>query len=1064
MKSISDPFLRRPVLTLVISLLVLLAGLVSLPLLQVENLPPIAPGRVTVRASWPGAGPEVVEQGVTALLEKQFNGLERLDTIRSTSSANGSSISLAFEGGNPELNQINTQNEATVVARQLPAQVARFGVQVRRSSDDLLMVLSFSADRSLYNDTFLTGWVDGVVKERLRRVQGVGDVNLFGGSGLAFRLWLDPVRLEQRGLTLLDVRQALQQQNVLAALGQVGEAPMPPGQALTLPLRMEGRLRSPAEFEQLVVARSAEGGLTLLRDVGRVSLGNESYDTIATDLRGSPAVALGVFQRDGSNALALRAGLESALDDLAPRFPPGVAMEVIVDEAENVRASIDGAVEALRDSVLLVFLVLLLGLGNSRLALITALAVPVALIGAFSVLLVTGSSINTLSLFGMVLASGLVVDDAIVVSEDIGRRLEEGTPALRAAREAMAELGGAVVATSVVLVVVFLPVLGLQGSVGRLYAPIAIAISSAVVFSTVNALTFTPVAASRLLHAERREPDWLRRWIDPPRRALESLEAPYSRWLERALSHRRLVMGLLLVGLILTGLGLRQLPTAFIPQEDNGQLRGVVILPEGMAIEQTQDVLEKVGRIARQEPTIANANFYAGRSFGDSSPNKGQFFLRLRPIRDRRGPEESSAAVAERIGARLRQGIPEAAVQLSEAPSVRGFSSEGGLELELLDTSNGRLSLPAFEREARSFIEAAQATGSFERVSTRFSAGSPRLQLVPDRFRMASQGVDLATVVDTLGASFGSDYVNDSFEGDQVRKVILQLEGKGRRDAVDVLALSVRSRDGRLIPLSQLVRVEGDSGPTSINHTRLSRSISIRALPRRGVSSGQAMALLEGLHRSRGTEGIDLEWAGLAREEARAGSGNVRVFLLGLLVMGLVLAALYENFIDPLIILVTVPLALLGAVLGLTARGLALDVYGQMGLLVLASLAAKNGILIVEFANQRLEQGLALPEAIHGAAVARLRPILLTVVSSLAGCIPLLFPFGTGAVSRMSIGTVVFSGQLVSTLLSLFVVPAVYRVVKGWELRHVRPGSPPGAAGTPDPGLPGGAAAPPPPG
>jgi hydrophobe/amphiphile efflux-1 (HAE1) family protein len=1042
-KSVADPFLRRPVLTMVLTLLTLLAGVVSLQALQVENLPPLANSRVTVRASYPGAGPEAVEQGVTNLLERQFNGLERLDSIRSTSSANGSTITLAFTGGNPELNQINTQNQATVVARQLPAQVARFGVQVQRSSDDLLLVLSFSA-ADTYADTFLNGWVNQVVGDRLRRVPGVGDVGLFGGSPLAFRLWLDPVRLEQRDLTIADIRQALERQNVLAALGQIGDAPTPADQAMVLPLRMEGRLRSTEDFEALVVGRGPDGGVTLLKDVGRVGLGSESYESLATNLAGDRAVSMAVYQRDGSNALQVRQAVREALEELAPSFPPGVTMQVIVDEAETVRTSIDGAVTALRDSVLLVFLVLLLGLGNSRLALITAVAVPVALVGSLTVLRLTGTSINTLSLFGMVLASGLVVDDAIVVSEDIGRRLEGGTPALQAAREAMAELGGAVVATSLVLVVVFLPVLGLEGSLGRLYAPIALAISAAIGFSTINALTFTPVAASRLLHADQREPGWLKRWIDHPRRWLEALEAPYARLLRQALAWKRSVLALLMVGLLLTAVVARTRPTAFIPQEDTGQLRGVVVLPEGSALVRTQAVLERVRTAVRQEPLLASANFFAGRSFDDSSPNKGQVFLRLVPIRDRPRADQATAAVGERIKATLRQRVRGAVVQLSEAPSVRGFGSEGGLQMDLLDTSNGQMPLERFEQEVRGFLNEAQALTlggrpAFERVTTRFSAGSPLMRLTPDRLRMASLGVDLADVVDLLNASFGSAYVNDSFEDGQVRRVIVQLDGPARQRVDDVLTLRARASDGRLIPLAQLLRVESDAGATTIQHSRLLRSIAVQALPRSGVSTGQAMALLEELMDRRDNTALALEWVGLAREESRSSGGTGRAFVLGTLVMGLVLAALYENVLDPLIILVTVPLALLGALTGLALRGLPLDVYGQMGLLVLVSLAAKNGILIVEFANQRLKRGLPLEEAIHGASVARLRPILLTAMSSLVGFLPLLLASGAGAASRVSIGTVVFSGLFVATLLSLFVVPVVFRVVKGWELGRLAP-------------------------
>jgi hydrophobe/amphiphile efflux-1 (HAE1) family protein len=1033
-KSISDPFLRRPVLTLVISLLVLLSGLVSLPGLQIENLPAIAPGRVSVSTSYPGASPEVVEQGVTTLLEKQLNGLERLDQIRSTSSAGSSSITLSFEGGDPEINQINAQNEAAVVNPRLPPQVARFGVQVRRSSDDLLMVLSFSAEPGTYDQIFLSGWVEQVVIDRLQRVSGVGEARLFGGSPLAFRLWLDPARLNQLGLTITDVRDALEEQNVLAALGQAGEAPSPDDQMLTLPLRMEGRLRSVQEFENLVVAPTDEGGVTLLRDVGRVTLGSEDYGAIATNLQGRPTVAMGIFQRDGSNALEVSAGITAALDEISESLPPGLDFQVIIDEAETVQQNIDRTITSLRDAVLLVFLALLLGLGNSRLALISALAVPVALVGALTVLRLTDSSINTLTLFGMVLATGLVVDDAIVVSEDIGRRMERGQPPQQAAREAMAELGGAVVATSLVLIAVFLPVLTLGGSTGRLFAPIGLTIGATIVFSTFNALTFTPVAASRLLKAQGQEARWLLRLIDPPRRALESLEGPYDRWLTRALGWRRRIVALLLVGLVVTAFAYQQRPKAFIPQEDGSQLRGIVVLPDGMALQRTQDVMEQVRQVVAGVPQIVTGNFYAGRSFGDSSPNKGIFFLRLKPVEERPGREQTPAALAGQLNRELAGRIDNAQVVVIEAPTVRGFGSEGGIELDLLDTSGGRLSLSAFQEAAQAFIGAAQASGDFERVDTRFRADAPLVRLEPDRLQLASLGVDLEEVVEVLGASFGSEYVNDSFEGDRIRRVIVQLEGSERRNVQDVLALQVRGRDDSLVPLAQVVRVERSTGPTVINHTRLVRSIAIRAQARAGVSTGQAMDRLLQVRRELGSTATDLEWAGLAREEARAGGANEGVFLLAVLVMLLVLAGLYENFIDPMIILVTVPLGLLGGLAGLAIRDLPLDVYGRVGLLVLVSLAAKNGILIVEFANQRLAAGLPLEEAIHGAAVARLRPILLTAISSLAGFLPLLFASGAGAASRTSIGTVVFAGLLVATVLSLFVVPVVYRIVKGWEL------------------------------
>ena len=467
----------------------------------------------------------------------------------------------------------------------------------------------------------------------------------------------------------------------------------------------------------------------------------------------------------------------------------------------------------------------------------------------------------------------------------------------------------------------------------------------------------------------------------------------------------------------------------------SGQLRGVVVLPEGLSLQRTEAVMQQVQQLAAADPAIRTGNFYAGRSFGDSTPNKGLLFLRLQPIGQRGPGRPSTEAVAQRLNRALRKQITGATVIVSQPPSVRGFSSEGGLELELLDTSNGQLSLQQFAGEAQRLIQAANATGKFERVSTRFSADSPLLRLEPDRLQMASLGVELSQLVSTLQASLGSSYVNDSFEGDQVRRVIVQLDGGGRRNLDDVLALQVRSKKGALIPVGQLVQVEASSGASTINHSRLVRSISIRALPASGVSTGQAMAELERLQQQLGGRSTDLAWRGLAEEERRSGGSTVRVFALAVLVMGLVLAGLYENLLDPFIILITVPLALLGALGGLVLRGLPLDVYGQMGLLVLVALAAKNGILIVEFANQRLREGLSLDEAIRESARSRLRPILLTAISSLAGFLPLLLASGSSASSRISIGTVVFFGLLVATVLSLFVVPSSYRLIKGWELQ-----------------------------
>jgi len=1040
-RSISQPFLRRPVFTIVCSLLVLLAGVVSLVGLGLEDLPPLAPTRVSVRANFPAAGAEVVEQSVTTVLEQQLNGLDGLESMTSSSRQGSASISLRFASGDPGLNAIKVQNEVNLASRRLPQAVTRQGLTVSQSSNDLLLILGFSAPAGMYEPIFLGGWLDQNLSESLRSASGVGDVRVFGSSELAFRLWLDPNRLEQFNLSTSDISAALSEQNVLAAVGNLGKAPAPGGQLFSLPVDAEGRLRSIRDFEEMVVKRTENGGLVRLQDVGRVELGQRNYGSRALNLQGESSVAMGIYQRDGTNALAVSRAVRDALKRMESSFPPGLTMQVIVDVADNIQANLDRTTATLRDSVVLVLVVLVLFLGRWRLAMIPGLSVPVALIGSLAVVRLSGSNLNSLILFGLVLATGIVVDDAIVVSEDIAGRIEAGAEPQGAAEDAMAELGGAVVATSLVLAAVFLPVLLIPGSIGRLYEPIALAICGAILFSTFNALTFTPMACARVLGpGGGRLPGPVQKLSRELRRGMTQLQQTYSRLLGVWLPRGRLVIALLLSGLIITGIGLATIPTAFIPNEDQGQIRGYFTLQDGASLERTEAIMKRIRSVVAEEPLVRSGNFYAGSSFGQSGENSGSFYLRLTPLKDRPGRENSSESVKQRLNRALRQRISDARVIVTTPPTVRGFSSESGLQLELLDRSGGQLSLQAFEAQAQQFIEAAEATGSFQRVSTRFDASSPRWRLDVDRSLMAALDLPVGPTLRDIGTAIGGRYIDDTFEGGEIRSIYIQLEGRDRSTPSDLTGLMVRNRSGELVSLANVARLTRDTGANTINHFNQDRSISITAVPEDTISSGQAIDLLKALSERTGGNNLDLAFTGLAKEETRAESVSWVLFALGLTVVYLLLSGLYESFVDPLIILLTVPMALLGALIGLKLRGLSLDVYAQMGLLVLVSLAAKNGILIVEFANQRLKQGIGLLEAIEGAAINRMRPILLTAVTSLAGFLPLLLATGSGSASRISIGTVVFSGLLASTLLSLFVVPAIYFSIKRW--RGVGPAMP----------------------
>ena len=587
------------------------------------------------------------------------------------------------------------------------------------------------------------------------------------------------------------------------------------------------------------------------------------------------------------------------------------------------------------------------------------------------------------------------------------------------------------VATSLVLAAVFIPVLLIPGSVGRLYQPIALAIGGAILFSTLNALSFTPMATARVLGKWGGGlPKSIQRFSAALQGGMTRLQRLYERLLRNWLKHSQLVAVLLVIGLIGTGTGLATIPTAFIPDEDQGQIRGYFTLPEGASLERTVNVMDQIRRVVTKDPLIRTGNFYAGNSFGQSGEDRGSFYLRLAPIQERTKPNQSSKAIQRRLSQAMQSEIPSARVIVTTPPTVRGFNSESGLVVELLDRSGGQLSLPEFEAVAQRFIATAKASGQFERVSTRFDASSARWRLELDRDQIAALDLDYGATLREIGTAIGGRYVNDTYEGGRVRSIYVQLEGHERNSPADLTSLMVRNRQGEMISVASVAQLTREEGANSISHYGLNRAIRITAVPGRNVSSGQAIQTLEQSGEQIGGNNIGLAFTGLAKEEQKAQRVTWLLFGLGVLVVYLLLAGLYESFVDPFIILLTVPIALMGALIGLKLRGLPLDIYGQMGLLVLISLAAKNGILIVEFANQKVAKGIRIKEAILGAAVKRMRPILLTATTSLVGFLPLLIASGSGSASRISIGTVVFSGLLMSTLLSLFVIPAAYLFIK----------------------------------
>ena len=1032
-----DFFLHRPVFASVCALFVILAGLISIPTLPVAQFPQVAPPVVTVTATFIGANAQAAEASVTTPLEEAINGVDGLRYISSTTTSDGTStiVCTFVLDRNIDLAANDVQNQVNNTIGRLPAEVRATGVTVTKNSGTFVMGMGLASDDARYDRVFMSNYASNNIVDVLKRIRGVNDVRIFGERRYAMRLWLDPVRLNQSHLTAADVVAALQTQNVQVAAGSIGSAPIRTDQPYQISIRAIGRLRTPAEFGGLILRANPDAGFVRLRDVGRVELGAESY---AQDLRlsGKDAVGIAILTLPSANALQVAGDVSATMERLSQHFPAGVHYRTGFDATPFVAESIREVIKTLAISIVLVIAVIFLFLQSWRSTLIPAITIPVSLIGTFALMKALGFSINTLTLFGLTLATGLVVDDAIVVIENIARFVnEKRMDPYAGASAAMKEITSAVVASSLVLLAVFIPVAFFSGTTGQLYKQFALTIACAITISLFNALTLTPALSALLLgeHTVHRTGFYglVNRAIDATRTGYHDLLPLLLRW-------RGVVLGLFALGLVATYFAYQSIPTGFLPDEDVGYFYVTVQLPEGASLADTERVTQRIEGMLAGYPEIAVVFAPNGTQFGINAPNRALMFVSLKPWHERGAASASAFGVMRRFRAQLA-AITNATVLAFNPPAIRGIGNLAGFQFELQD--QGNVGIPALASAARTLIAETRRDPTLRNVSTTFRSDAPQLVVEIDREKVAALGIPLSDVFSAMQVYLGSQYVNDFDYLNRSYRVYVQADTKFRDRLVALDRIYVRTSgagpQAATIPLSSLVRTHIDRIAPILTHYNLMRSIELNGIPASGYGSGQALAAMRTAAQSL-PPGTGYEWTGISLEQIEFGTQALVIFGLGLLCVFLVLAANYENYSDPIIILVSVPLAILGAILALDLRALPSDLYAQVGYLMLIALASKNAILIVEFSNQRRKQGLSAADAVRDAAQTRLRPILMTSLAFILATVPLVFAEGAGAASRRSLGTAVFGGMILSTILNLVVVPVVYVALAGLRERLAR--------------------------
>ena len=1027
-----DFFIRRPVFATVCALMIILAGVVFIPTLPVAQFPTLAPPQVSVTSAYIGASAQTVEAAVTQPLEQQINGAEGMKYIASSSTNQGlSQITATFDlNRDPDLASVDIQNRVNTALARLPNAVKATGVTITKTSQNFVFGAAVYAPDGRYDPLFIDNYLDVYVRDALKRVPGVADAQSFGGGRYSMRLWLDPVRMAGRGLTADDAVNALSEQNVEIAAGQIGQPPIKLGQAYQISVRALGRLTDPAEFDRIILKANSDGTLVRLRDVGHAELGAEDYGS-QLQFNGRPAVGIFLTQLSTANALDVDRRAMSELERLAKHFPPGLKYQLAFDTTDAVSESIRDVLSTLLEAIALVILVIFIFLEDWRSTIIPSVTIPVSLIGTFAFVKLLGFSINTLTLFGITLATGLVVDDAIVVIENIERHIQEGEAnARQAASAAMKEVTGAVIATSLVLVAVFVPVAFFPGTTGILFRQFALTIAFSISISAFNALTLTPALSALLLGRRRGAKGAFFRLVD---KIIQHVTARYRAALRKFLAVPALATILFFIGLALTYVVFVRVPRGFVPNEDQGYLITIVQAPAGASLEYTRSICNQVNAIMQAVPEIESVFAVEGFSFAGSASNQGLIFAGLRPYSERRGPEHSAEAVVNRLRSRLF-AVNGALVFPVLPPAVEGLGTFGGFQFEVQD--QGAHTLEELAKVTTDMVRQGSARRDLAGLFTQYTANDPQFLLTIDREKAKSLHVQLQQITDTLGVYMGSAYVNDFDFNNRSYRVYLQADQQFRARAQDLREFYVRSDSGGMIPLENLITLSQTTSPQVITHYNLFRSAEIDGSAAPGVSSGQAMAAMEELTQKVMPQGFGYEWSGISLEELASGSTALLLFGLGTLVVYLTLAAQYESFVLPFIILLAVPMALLGALTAQWLRGLQNDVYCQIGLVMLVGLASKNAILIVEFAEQLRERGFSLRDAAMEAARIRLRPILMTSLAFILGVIPLVLARGAGEAGRHSVGTTVFGGMIMSTLLNLFFIPVLYLIIEAFRERR----------------------------